>query len=110
MRMHQPGASAKLAFRFFAVAFVSVFLVASCGGTPTSSASAPASHFPVSITEPGGASLTIAHQPHPVVSVSPNATDMLFPIRAGSQVLPLDHQSNVPANPPTTKPSGSSPN
>src|SRR5438876_11816566 len=110
MRMHQPVASAKLAFRLFAVAFVSVFLVASCGGTPTSSTSAPPSHFPVSITEPGGATVTIAHQPHRVVSLSPSATEMLFAIGAGSQVIAVDDQSNFPANAPTTKLSGFQPN
>jgi len=110
MRMHQPVASAKLAFRLFAVAFVSVFLVASCGGTPTSSTSAPPSHFPVSITEPGGATVTIAHQPHRVVSLSPSATEMLFAIGAGSQVIAVDDQSNFPANAPTTKLSGFTPN
>src|SRR5947209_19908394 len=103
MRMHQPGASAKLAFRLFAVAFVSVFLVASCGETPTSSTSPPASHFPVSITEPGGATVTIAHQPHRVVSLSPSATEMLFAIGAGFQVIAVDDQSNYPASAPTTK-------
>src|SRR5467141_2521224 len=110
MLMHQPGASAKLAFRLFAVAFVSVFLVASCGGTPTSSTSPPASHFPVSITAPGGATVTIAHQPHRVVSLSPSATEMLFAIGAGSQVIAVDDQSNFPANAPTTKLSGFTPN
>src|SRR5207245_1692635 len=110
MRMHQPGASAKLAFRFFAVAFVSVFLVASCGGTPTSSTSAPASHFPVSITEPSGAIVTIAHQPHRVVALSRTATEIRLAIRAGSQRIAVDDQSNLPANAPTTKLSGFTPN
>src|SRR3989442_4663662 len=110
MRMQQQGDSAKLAFRFFAVAFVSVFRVASCGGTPTSSTSAPASPFPVSITEPSGAIVTIAHQPHRVVSLSPSATEMLFAIGAGSQVIAVDDQSNFPANAPTPKLSGFTPN
>src|SRR5207248_10253398 len=97
MRMHQPGASAKLAFRLFAVAFVSVFLVASCGGTPTSSTSAPPSHFPVSITEPGGATVTIAHQPHRVVSLSPSGTELLFAIGTGSHGIAGDGQSYLTA-------------
>src|SRR5207244_11548862 len=106
----QAGARANPSFRLFAVAFVSVFLVASCGGTPTSSTSAPPSHFPVSITEPGGATVTIAHQPHRVISLSPSATEMLFAIGAGSQVIAVDDQSNFPANAPTTKLSGFTPN
>src|SRR2546422_10634375 len=110
MRMHQPGASAKLAFRLFAVAFVSVFLVASCGGTPTSSSSTPVSHFPVSITEPGGATVTIAHQPHRVVSLSPTATEMLFAIGAGSQGIAVQDPANLPASAPTSKRSGFEPN
>ena len=107
MRTHQPGASAKLAIRFGAVAFV--FLVASCGGTP-SSTSTPASHFPLSITEPGGTIVTIVRQPHRIVSLSPSATEMLFAIGAGPQVVAVDDQSNYPATAPATKLSGFTPN
>ena len=110
MRTHQPRASAKLAIRFGIVAFAFVFLAASCGGSPTSSSSPPASRFPVSITEPGGATVTIAHQPHRVISLSPSATEMLFAIGAGSQVIAVDDQSNYPSNVPKTKLSGFTPN
>src|SRR5437660_11151794 len=103
MRTHQPGASARLAIRFETVALGFVFLAASCGGTPTSSTSAPRSHFPVSITEPGGATVTIAHQPHRVISLSPSATEMLFAIGAGSQVIAAGYQANFHATAPPTK-------
>src|SRR5882672_9579111 len=110
MHKHQPGASAKLAIRLGTVAVVLLFFVTSCGGTPTSGASTPASRFPVSITEPGGVVVTIAQQPRRIVSLSPSATEMLFAIDAGSQVIAVDDQSNYPSIAPMTKLSGFTPN
>src|SRR5712664_121126 len=110
MHKHQPGASAKLAIRLGAVAFVLVIFVTSCGGKPTSATSTPESRFPVSITEPGGGVVTIAHQPRRIVSLSPSATEMLFATDAGSQVIAVDDQSNYPSSAPMTKLSGFTPN
>jgi len=110
MHKHQPEASAKLAIRLGTVTFVFVFLVASCGGTSPSGTSTPTTRFPVSITEPGGAIVTITHQPMRVVSLSPSATEMLFAIGAGSQVIAVDDQSNYPSSAPMTKLSGFTPN
>src|SRR5438477_13178266 len=110
MRTHQPGASAKLAVRFGVVAFLSVFFAASCGGAPTSATSTPASRFPVSITAPGGATVTIPRRPQRVVSLSPSATEMLFAMGAGPQVVAVDDQSNYPATAPKTQLSGFTPN
>jgi iron complex transport system substrate-binding protein len=110
MRTHQPGASAKLAapIRFFAV--VACFALASCTGTQSPASASPATHFPVAIAQPGGTTVTITHQPHRVVSLSPTATEMLFAIGAGPQVIAVDDQSNFPANAPMTKLSGYQPN
>src|SRR2546427_12789577 len=101
MRMHQPGASAKLAFRLFAVAFVSVFLVASCGGTPTSSTSAPASHFPVSITQAGRAPVSLAHQPLGGVPVTPQPP----PVHVPERVRIPGHADDEPVDFPPQSPS-----
>ncbi len=104
MRMHHPRASAKLA------ALTALLFAVSCGGSPPSASSSPATHFPLTVTEPDGASVTIAHQPHRVVSLSPTATEMLFAIGAGAQVVAVDDQSNYPASAPMTKLSGFQPN
>jgi iron complex transport system substrate-binding protein len=48
--------------------------------------------------------------PHRIVSLSPTATEDLFAIGAGSQVVAVDDQSNYPANAPRTKLSGYTPN
>jgi iron complex transport system substrate-binding protein len=98
MRTHQHMASAKLAA-------LSVFLVVlSCGGQPSATpASGP--QYPVRV-----GSVTITHQPHRIVSLSPTATEMLFAIGAGKQVIAVDDQSNYPASAPMTKLSGFQPN
>jgi iron complex transport system substrate-binding protein len=85
-------------------------LLAACGaGSSPPSTSGPA-HFPVTITGTNGASVTINHQPHRIVSLSATATEMLFAINAGAQVVAVDDQSNYPANAPMTKLSGFQPN
>jgi iron complex transport system substrate-binding protein len=64
----------------------------------------------VTITESTGATVTITKQPHRIVSLSPTATEMLFAVGAGSQVVAVDDQSNYPAGAPMTKLSGFQPN
>ena len=44
--------------------------------------------------------------PERIISLSPTATEMLFAISAGSQVVAVDDQSDYPANAPTTALSG----
>ncbi len=108
MRMHQQSVSAKLAGPI-GLALLALSLVA-CGGAQQSSATNTAAQFPLTITETSGATVTIAHQPRRIVSLSPSATEMLFAIGAGSQVVAVDEQSNYPASAPTTKLSGFTPN
>lgn len=48
--------------------------------------------------------------PTRIVSLSPTATEDLFAIGAGKQVIAVDDQSNYPANAPKTKLSGYTPN
>ena len=107
MRMHQQLASAKLA-----ATAVAVGLIVACGATATPGAlvTPQAARFPVTITSPGGTRVTLDHQPRRIVSLSPTATEMLFAIGAGAQVIAVDDQSNYPANAPTTKLSGYQPN
>jgi iron complex transport system substrate-binding protein len=75
--------------------------VSSTTSPPTPSASA----FPVTVGD-----VTLATQPERIVSLSATATEMLFAIEAGAQVVAVDDQSNYPAEAPTTKLSGFQPN
>jgi iron complex transport system substrate-binding protein len=72
-------------------------------------ANAPAADFPVTVTTPGG-TVTVEHRPARIVSLSPTATEMLYAIGAGKQVVAVDDQSNYPAKAPRTKLSGFTPN
>ena len=107
MQRHQQPASAKLAAP---IGFVVFLVLASCGGAAPPGTSAQGSHYPMSITAPDGTVVTLQHQPHRIVSLSPSATEMLFAISAGKQVTAVDDQSNFPSNAPMTKLSGFQPN
>jgi len=85
-------------------------LLAACGAGSSPPSTSGSAHFPVTITGTNGASVTINHQPHRIVSLSPTATEMLFAINGGTQVVAVDDQSNYPASAPTTKLSGFQPN
>ncbi|MFL5952688.1 MAG: ABC transporter substrate-binding protein [Gaiellaceae bacterium] len=54
--------------------------------------------------------VTIAHRPVRIVSLSATATETLFAIGAGQQVIAVDNQSNYPANVPKTNLSQYRPN
>jgi len=108
MQTHKQLAGAKPAARFGTVVVAAFFGLTSCGGGQSSP---PASvHFPVTITQSNGATVTVTHQPRHIVSLSPTGTEMLFAIGAGSQVIAVDDQSNYPASAPKTKLSGFQPN
>lgn len=75
----------------------------------TSSTDAPAEAFPVTVTADNG-EVTVLSRPEAVVSLSSVATEMLFAIGAGDQVIAVDDQSNFPASAPMTDLSGFTPN
>jgi iron complex transport system substrate-binding protein len=75
------------------------------GGSPSEEAPA----FPVTVEGTNG-SVTIERQPERIVSLSPTATEDLFAIGAGDQVIAVDDQSDFPAEAPTTELSGFEPN
>jgi iron complex transport system substrate-binding protein len=110
MQKHQPKASAQLAGPLGVVALVVCFAFTSCGGAQSSTPTPQAARFPVSIAQPGGGTVTIAKQPRRIVSLSSTATEMLFAVGAGPQVIAVDDQSNYPSNAPKTKLSGFTPN
>src|SRR6184192_3049231 len=58
----------------------------------------------------GAASGSTAPFPHRIVSLSPTATESLFAVGAGAQVIAVDDQSDYPKEAPRTKLSGFTPN
>jgi iron complex transport system substrate-binding protein len=55
--------------------------------------------FPVTVDAANG-SVEIAEQPHSIVSLSPTATEMIYGIDAGEQLIAVDNQSDYPTNAP----------
>ena len=95
------------------VVAVSALLLTACGqsNTTTSESAAPTASatFPVTI-ENNGTSVVIPEQPDAIISLSPTATEILFAIDAGDQVIAVDDQSNFPAEAPISDLSGFTPN
>jgi iron complex transport system substrate-binding protein len=86
------------------VAVALVFLVSGASG-----GQAATGPFPVTITA-GNGKVTITKQPRRIISLSPTATESLFAIGAGPQVIAVDDQSDHPKQAPRTTLSGFIPN
>jgi len=99
--------------RFVAVAVAALALAAcgSDGGTATNGGTPPdtdvsrAPDFPVTV-----GTLTLDAKPEKIVALSPTATEVLFAIGAGPQVVAVDDQSNFPAEAPKSDLSAFQPN
>jgi iron complex transport system substrate-binding protein len=104
------------------VAFALALSAAACGSydgsddapagnvaSPSSEPSSEPSSFPVAVEGTNG-QVTIDERPKRIVSLSPTATEDLFAIGAGDQVVAVDDQSNYPGDAPTTDLSGFEPN
>lgn len=65
--------------------------------------------FPVTVDTPAG-EVTVEERPERIVSLSPSATEILFAIGAGDQVVAADSFSTYPEEAPTTDLSGYEPN
>jgi iron complex transport system substrate-binding protein len=65
--------------------------------------------FPVTIESEGG-SFTLEEAPQQIVSLSPTATEVLFAIGAGDQIVAVDQFSYYPEEAPVTDLSGFDPN
>jgi iron complex transport system substrate-binding protein len=74
-----------------------------------STTTAPTVSFPVTLAAANGP-VEIPSEPEAIVSLSPTATEMLFAIGAGGQVVAVDDQSNYPSEAPVTDLTGLSPN
>jgi iron complex transport system substrate-binding protein len=88
------------------LALVATACAENAGVTPRAQVSAS---FPVTVTASNGP-VTIPARPARIVSLSATATEMLFAIGAGPQVVAVDDQSNYPTTAPKTKLSGFEPN
>jgi iron complex transport system substrate-binding protein len=79
------------------------------GASGSSGGPVGAEQFPVTITTPSG-TVTVRSKPRRIVSLSPTATETLFAIGAGPQVVAVDDQSDYPKSAPQTTLSGFTPN
>jgi len=86
--------------KFIKAGFAGLFLsfatvLSACGGSSTSTdttvAMASEAVYPVTVGE-----LTLDAQPMRIISLSPTATEMLYAVGAGAQVVAVDEYSNYP--------------
>ena len=113
MAMHAPRTSSRRSTHLsrrvgtlivIAVALVTPGVIAGTSTAATSQASSPVTFE--SATGP----VSLKAAPARIVSLSPTATQILFAIGAGKQVVAADADSTLPANAPRTSLSGYSPN
>ncbi len=97
--------------RLVVAAFLSMSLIAAACGSDTDTASTTESVPTDQITvDVYGTPFTIDARPERIVSLSPSATEGLFAVGAGPQVIAADEFSDFPAEAPTTTLSGFTPN
>jgi iron complex transport system substrate-binding protein len=93
-------------FVHLGVAALAALAVAVSGASAGSTASGA---FPVTVVGSNG-KVTVSKRPTRIVSLSPTATETLFAIGAGRQVVAVDDQSDFPKSAPKTSLSGFTPN
>ena len=91
------------------VATVLAFALCSTATALAGTSSTAAEPFPVTVTA-GNGKVTIRQRPTRIVSLSPTATESLFAVGAGPQVIAVDDQSDYPKKAPKTALSGFTPN
>ena len=89
-----------------ALAVLALVLASPSLAAPTAGAAKP---FPATVAVDNG-KVTIRKRPARIVSLSPTATETLFAIGAGGQVVAVDDQSDYPRQAPHTSLSGYTPN
>ena len=95
--------------RFALAALLSVLATTLASVALAASTGPSATPFPVTVTA-GNGKVTISKRPARIVSLSPTATETLFAIGAGAQVVAVDDQSDFPKAAPRTTLSGYTPN
>lgn len=87
-------------------AFASLALVLAACAAPVGPAAVPSStattvtaaaHYPVSVTDDRGKSLTLVTSPRRIVSLAPSATEIVFALGAGDRLIAVDDYSDFPA-------------
>jgi iron complex transport system substrate-binding protein len=96
------------------LATAAAVIIGGCGASSTSPTEIgherqSSSAFPVTVRDATRA-VTVARRPQRIVSLSPSATETLFAVGAGDQVVAVDDQSDHPADAPTTDLSSYQPN
>jgi iron complex transport system substrate-binding protein len=97
---------------WFLLALVAVALSACSSGSEQSNSSSSATgedSFPAKVKAANG-TVTIPHKPQRIVSLSATATEDLYAVGAGGQVVAVDSYSTYPPRAPRTKLSGYEPN
>jgi iron complex transport system substrate-binding protein len=105
---------------FIAAAAACATALAGCGSSASSTTSASSSTsatsatattaaFPVTV-KAGNGEVTLKSYPTRIVSLSATATEDLYAVGAGSQVVAVDQDSDYPAGAPKTSMSGLTPN
>lgn len=87
-----------------AASIVAAVALAACGSSgkaASGASSAGASGFPTTVSATNGR-VVVSHRPARIVSLSPTATQMLYSIGAGPQVVAVDEYSTIPTNAPHT--------
>lgn len=96
--------------RLVAVAVLAAATLGACGSSAktaaTTATAPPSTKFPVTVTAANGA-VTLPAKPTRILSLSATATQMLYAIGAGPQVVGVDVYSTDPPNAPRTKFTGS---
>jgi iron complex transport system substrate-binding protein len=89
-----------------ALALAGCSSASSTASTATTTTTSSAAQFPVTLN----GNVTIKAKPARIVSLSPTATEDLYGVGAGAQVVAVDADSDYPAGAPVTKLSGLTPN
>lgn len=110
MREHPQATSAKLVATIAPLFALAALVTSSCQTASVSAPSTGGESFPIVIHSSDGSNVSVKREPRRIVSLSATATEMLFAIGAGKQVVAVDAASNYPPSAPGTTLSGFQPN
>jgi len=97
-------------YKKFILLAISVSLLAACSSNTKADAPANTIKYPVTMSTKYSGQVRINAEPKRIISLSPTATEDLFAVGAGGDVIAVDDQSNYPSNAPKSTLSGYTPN